>query len=265
MKKKELEIDKKILNEFIKNLQDKEKIIELCNNLQIKDSENLSIEELYYCIIEKVEKNSDVLEYFKKLAEEDNKLKELFPYFKDTKNIRFFIDNKEKYNLKYEDIEKMQIELKKRYEKKRKAIFTVNIKYPGIWIFIMVLSLISFHIIYSMPYFVTQITDSAIIVEAKVLEEKREISGLRGGGVHTKVKYEYYVDGKRYINSDIWTVYGIEDNVNLRDYKVIEIYYFKNNPQKSYIYNFSKFIFIYLIIAEILFLISIISYIRKKK
>ena len=253
-----------IIGEYLKD-EDDQKLIQLCNNLNIENAKTLQIEDIYYTLAEKIESDEEILEYFKNIAKENKVYIKLFPYFKKTENIRFFIDNQREYSLSISDINKMENNFKERFDNKKKNIEKNRRKYRRIYDIlglIMSIIIIPYTISLFSPFFQTYITKQAIITDAIVLTEKRTflISGFPT--TTTYWQYEYYVDGVKYTNEDRSYSIGI-DVVNKNE--TLEIYYQENNPSVSQVYDFSWFLFLEALVVNILMLMGAIYSFKDNK
>ena len=109
------------LTRCLKN-NDENAFIQLCNRIQInisKDEFFQKKDDTYYKIMEQIESNEELMSYFKKYALENKSLHIFFKYCQNTKNTRFFVDNKEKYDLANEDLEIMYDFFKRRNNAKK--------------------------------------------------------------------------------------------------------------------------------------------------
>jgi len=251
------------IGEYLKD-EDEQILIQICNNLNIENPKALQIEDIYYAIVEKIENDEEMLEYFRNIAKENKVYTKLFPYFKRLENIRVFIDNQIEYGLNIDDINKMEKSFKKRFndkkknEDKKRRLIDKYTKYAGILLFVFLI--IPFTIYFWNPFFQTHITKQAIITDAIVLEDERTFSTA---SFITSIywEYEYYVDGVKYTDNDETVSFGLGPTYD----KTIKIYYQGNNPGESEVYDFNWFLALDALVVDILMLIGIILSFRDSK
>jgi len=216
--------------------QDMISLKEVCKSLKIKDFNNF--DDIGYAIMKEVEKEIDLMNYFKETAKKRKGLRVLIQYCIKTENIRFFIDNKEQYELSNSFINEMKNRFDERYKQKIKHTNEEREKISKrmrVTILIVMVAIAVWCTIYFLePYFVTHITKKAIIMEAEIVEQGSRISlaGIPTNSIY--VKYQYVLNGIKYTNEEEIIVVGYA--LNLKDKSNIEIYYHIEDPSESHLY-----------------------------
>lgn len=113
------------------------------------------------------------------------------------------------------------------------------------------------------PYIEIYMTKNANIIEATIIEDRRRTSPGRGYMIDRNIKYEYYVDNQRYESEKKYNLKVLGPSEKLKKGDKIKIYYYKDEPSKSRIYQENiiwKIYSLIFIIATILILIKIIKW-----
>lgn len=215
----------KDIDKIGKCLENKDKIelIKICNESGMNFNEEFRFDEICYGIMEQIENDESLIQYFKEISKEKKIYRQLLVYLKKIENIRYFIDNKEQYDLDWSYIQKMEEEFHKGYCENNK-------KTSNEWLISSIISIIIFcifTIFIFKPYFETYITKKTIITDAIVLEEEHWIHNM---GRKVRVKYEYYVNDTKYTTEKLFSG-GILKY--LEKHNTLKIYYYKDNPAKS--------------------------------
>ena len=256
------------LTRCLKN-NDENAFIQLCNRIQInisKDEFFQKKDDTYYKIMEQIESNEELMSYFKKYALENKSLHIFFKYCQNTKNTRFFVDNKEKYDLANEDLEIMYDFFKRRNNAKKEEIEfeskkTVKI-ISIIGIPLIIIILIVMNVNFLMPLYLVNFGKNVKVVEAKVAEENIRVSMV--GIIEGEISYKYYVNDIEYSKEEYVPGIAIDVIKNVKNNDSIKIFYYIDNPNNSHIINFNKFYIIDTILLDIAFLGKTIQYIIRK-
>ncbi|MCI8587030.1 MAG: hypothetical protein HFJ49_00265 [Clostridia bacterium] len=113
------------------------------------------------------------------------------------------------------------------------------------------------------PYIEIYMTKKANIIEATIIEDNRRTSLVHVYMIDKSIKYEYYVDNQRYESEKKYNLIGLGPIEELKKGDKIKIYYYKDEPSKSRIYQENiiwKIYSLIFIIATILILIKIIKW-----
>ena len=256
------------LTRCLKN-NDENAFIQLCNRIQInisKDEFFQKKDDTYYKIMEQIESNEELMSYFKKYALENKSLHIFFKYCQNTKNTRFFVDNKEKYDLANEDLEIMYDFFKRRNNAKKEEIEfeskkTVKI-ISIIGIPLIIIILIVMNVNFLMPLYLVNFGKNVKVVEAKIAEENIRVSMV--GIIEGEISYKYYVNDIEYSKEEYVPGIAIDVIKNVKNNDSIKIFYYIDNPNNSHIINFNKFYIIDTILLDIAFLGKTIQYIIRK-
>ena len=259
------------LTRCLKN-NDENAFIQLCNRIQInisKDEFFQKKDDTYYKIMEQIESNEELMSYFKKYALENKSLHIFFKYCQNTKNTRFFVDNKEKYDLANEDLEIMYDFFKRRNAVKKEEIEFESKKTVKmisiIGIPLIIIILIVMNVNFLMPLYLVNFGKNVKVVEAKVIEVNIGVTRHFTRG--TEISYKYYVNDTEYSKKEhiTGTTIKTKDLIkNVGNNDSVEIFYYIDNPNNSHIINFNKFYIIDIILLDIAFLGKTIQYIIRK-
>lgn len=254
-----------------------ENVIELkriCTELEIKLGEIKTFDTMSYKLLECIESNDELVKKLRELSKERKALRKLFPYYQKSENVRYFVDNKDEYQLIDIDLKKIEEKytngvknnkswkLDKQYNKREK--FWKKHGFKIAVIFELLLIMFTYNI-FIKQYFMTSIIKKANITDAVVLKDERK--RFTGGYLiaNWKVKYEYNVDNRKYENTQRTQIVGYNIFQKVESDNKVKIYYEKNNPLESKIYQYGgiwNFFMICHIAVCILLFIKLITWRR---
>jgi len=247
------------------------KLIECQDEISLKkyiksltNKEMNSLDEMGYAIMQEIEADTDLMNYFKEVSKRQSAVKELIQYCIKIENIRFFIDNREQYQLSNSFIGKMENRFNERYKHNRKLAEEEKDKrsrkiiIPGL--ILMSTMAIWFTIYFLKPYFVTHITKEATIIEAEIVEQSSRTSWIVAPPTSSiYVKYKYILNGVEYIKEDSVEVVGYRYALDLNNESNVEIYYYIEEPNVSHLYINNWYMNFITIVFDIITLMAIIK------
>ena len=197
--------------------------------------EEFDFDDVAYNIVQQIEAEEELMEYFKEVSKEKSSLRSLFKYCKKIKNARFFIDNKDEYELENSfiyELEKMFDDREKEaFEKRANERLEKDNKHFILGVVFVFVITILVNYIWLKPYISAYLIGDFKIVDAQVTGQNRFMNF--NNMIVASLDYKFVVDSVEYKGSETKTFlnflgWGVPEVKN-----TIKIYYDKNSPEKS--------------------------------
>lgn len=268
MKTEELE---KIFDYLIGN--DIDGLFWYCQELKIISNDVNDVDILYDKLTQIIEKDDDLMIYFKEYAKINPEIHVLIPYFQKPENIRYFVENLQDISMTKEIYNEIEDSFRNRNQKKKDEITQKSkkinkfIRKYGVY-FMIIFELIAIILAVDAfkPFVATHILKTAEIADAIVVEQQTALSFSDFFTTNIDIKYTYNVNGTEYTNEEHTFLAGIGIIDSTNKTNKIKVYYNKKNPQKCHLYKrYATFYFVFIFIWIILFLVAIIKSIKLRK